>query len=115
MRSINEQLLYRNVQRFRDGLASQAHRLCVSLNSRLASKEEEKEARCHEASKLVPSGQVALKRVDERDARGLQISRRRISAGIQRYVPTPNTAQFKTPHANENLCRYLRRAKLKMK
>ena len=39
-----EQVLHRNVQRFRGGLVFKAHRLCVSLNSRLkSSKEEEKE------------------------------------------------------------------------
>jgi len=36
---------HRNVQRFRGGLVFKAHRLCVSLNSRLESnKEEEEEA-----------------------------------------------------------------------
>ena len=39
--SIREQLLDRNVQRFRGGLAFKAHRLCVSLNSRLESNKEE--------------------------------------------------------------------------
>jgi len=33
----------RNVQRFRGGLVFKAHRLCVSLNSRLESKKEEEE------------------------------------------------------------------------
>jgi hypothetical protein len=33
----------KNVQRFRGGLASKAQRLCVSLNSRLESNEEEDE------------------------------------------------------------------------
>ena len=32
---------YRNVQRFRDGLVLKAHRLRVSLNSRLESNKEE--------------------------------------------------------------------------
>jgi len=32
----------RNVQRFRGGLVFKAHRLCVSLNSRLGSNKEEK-------------------------------------------------------------------------
>jgi len=41
--SIEEQLLYRNVQRFRGGLVSKAHRLCVSLNSRLESNKEEED------------------------------------------------------------------------
>jgi len=41
--SIQEQLLYRNVQRFRGGLVFEAHRLCVSLNSRLESNKEEEE------------------------------------------------------------------------
>ena len=35
------QLLYINVQRFRGGLVFKAHRLCVSLNSRLESGNEE--------------------------------------------------------------------------
>jgi len=39
------QVLNRNVQRFRGGLAFKAHRLCVSLNSRLESNKEE-ERRC---------------------------------------------------------------------
>jgi len=38
------QLLHRNVQRFRGGLVFKAHRLCVSLNSRLESDKEEDEA-----------------------------------------------------------------------
>ena len=38
-----EQLLYRNVQRFRGGLVFKGHRLCVSLNSRLESNKEEEE------------------------------------------------------------------------
>ena len=37
------QLLPRNVQRFRGGLVSKAHRLCVSLNSKLESNKEEEE------------------------------------------------------------------------
>jgi len=37
-----DQLLHRNVQRFRGGLVFKAHRLCVvSLNSRLESNKEE--------------------------------------------------------------------------
>ena len=32
---------YRNVQRFRGGLVFKAHRLCVSLNSRLENEKEE--------------------------------------------------------------------------
>jgi len=36
-----EKLLHTNVQRFRGGLVFKAHRLCVSLNSRLESKKEE--------------------------------------------------------------------------
>ena len=39
------QLLRRNVKRFRGGLVFQAHRLCVSLNSRLGSNKEEEENR----------------------------------------------------------------------
>ena len=34
-------MINRNVQRFRGGLAFKAHRLCVSLNSRLESNREE--------------------------------------------------------------------------
>ena len=37
-----EQLLHKNVQRFRGGLVFKVHRLCVSLTSRLESNEEEK-------------------------------------------------------------------------
>jgi len=40
---IREQLLHKNVQRFRGGLVVKAHRLCVSLNSRLDSNNEERE------------------------------------------------------------------------
>ena len=40
-RGEKQQLLYRNVQRFRGGLVFEAHRLCVSLNSRLESNKEE--------------------------------------------------------------------------
>jgi len=39
--SIEEQLLRRNVNRFREGLVLKAHRLCVPLNSRLDSNKEE--------------------------------------------------------------------------
>jgi len=39
-----EQLLYRNMQRFQGGLVLKAHRLCVSLNSRLESNKEKREA-----------------------------------------------------------------------
>jgi len=42
-RSRCSRLLLRNVQRFPDGLVSKAHRLCVSLNSRLDSHKKEKE------------------------------------------------------------------------
>jgi len=38
-----EQTIHRNVQRFRGGLVFKAHRLCVSLNSRLESNKEEEE------------------------------------------------------------------------
>ena len=41
-RGPTEQLLHRNVQRFPGGLVFKAHRLCVSLNSRLESNKEEK-------------------------------------------------------------------------
>jgi len=39
--SISDQLLHRNVQRFRGGLVFKAHRLFVSLNSRRESNKEE--------------------------------------------------------------------------
>ena len=45
-----EQLLHRNVQRFRGGLVFKAHRLCVSLNSRLNEEERNEaaiEPHCH--------------------------------------------------------------------
>ena len=38
---LREQLLHRSVQRFRGGLVFKAHRLCVSLDSRLESNKEE--------------------------------------------------------------------------
>ena len=38
-----EQLFHRDAQRFRGGLVFKAHRLCVSLNSRLQSNKEEEE------------------------------------------------------------------------
>jgi len=38
-----EKLLHRNLQRFRDGLVFKAHRICVSLNSRLESNNEGEE------------------------------------------------------------------------
>jgi len=41
---VSGELLRRNVQRFRGGLVFKAHRLCVSLNSRLESDEEEKKS-----------------------------------------------------------------------
>jgi len=41
--SIWEQLLHINVLRFRGGLVFKAHRLCVSLNSKLESNEEEED------------------------------------------------------------------------
>ena len=40
---VREQLLYINVQRFRGGLVSQAHRLCVSRTFRLESNKEAEE------------------------------------------------------------------------
>jgi len=43
-----EQLLSRNVQRFRGGLVFKAHRLCALLNSRLASNKEEEEGHLEE-------------------------------------------------------------------
>jgi len=42
-------VLHINVQRFRGGLVFKAHRLCVSLNSRLESNKEEEEYRREEA------------------------------------------------------------------
>jgi len=39
--AIGDALTLRNVQRFRGGLVFKAHRLCVSLNSRLESNKEE--------------------------------------------------------------------------
>ena len=41
MTGIGEQLINRNVQRFRGGFVVKAHRLYVSLNYRLESNEEE--------------------------------------------------------------------------
>ena len=41
-----EELLHRNVKRFRGGLVSEAHRLCGSLNSRLESNKEEEDSSC---------------------------------------------------------------------
>jgi len=41
---LSEQLFCRNVKRFRGGLVFKAHRLCVSLNSRLESNKEAEEA-----------------------------------------------------------------------
>ena len=45
MRARERELLHRTVQRFRGGIVFKAHRLCVSLNSRMESnqKEEKKE------------------------------------------------------------------------
>ena len=40
---LREQLLHRNVQRFRGGLVFKDHRLCESLNPRLESNKEEEE------------------------------------------------------------------------
>jgi len=47
----DQELLYINVQRFRGGVVFKAHRLCVSLNSRLESnnEEEEEEQAMHES------------------------------------------------------------------
>ena len=41
--SIQEQLLQRDVRRFRGGLLFKALKLCVSINTRLESNKEEKE------------------------------------------------------------------------
>jgi len=43
--TMDARMLLRNVQQFRGGLVFKAHRLCVSLNSRLESNKEEKHAR----------------------------------------------------------------------
>ena len=43
--TVPEQLLHINMQRFRGGLVFKAHRLCVSLNSRLGTNKEEEEYR----------------------------------------------------------------------
>jgi len=43
--SETRQLLHRNVQRFRGGLVVKAHRLCVSLTSKLESNNEEEEVK----------------------------------------------------------------------
>ena len=40
---VGAQLLHRNLQRFRGGLVSKAHGLCVSLNSRLEKNDEDEE------------------------------------------------------------------------
>ena len=42
-KTVRKQACPRNVQRFRGGLVFQAHRLCVSLNSRLDSNTEKEE------------------------------------------------------------------------
>ena len=44
--AFREQLLHRNVQRFRGGLVFKAHRPCVPLNSRLESNKEEEFGDC---------------------------------------------------------------------
>jgi len=52
---LGTQLLYRNVQRLRGGLVFKAHRLCLSLNSRLESnKEEEKKYSTQGPSRVIP-------------------------------------------------------------
>ena len=43
---VHSQVKNNYVQRFRDGLVFKAHRLCVSLNSKLEGNEEEEAARC---------------------------------------------------------------------
>jgi len=43
-----QQLLHKNVQRFRGGLVFKAYRLCVSLNSRRESNEEEEDTKTSE-------------------------------------------------------------------
>ena len=44
-RRVREQLLHRNVQRLQGGLVLKAHRLCVSLNSRLECNKKRREVR----------------------------------------------------------------------
>jgi len=51
--SVCEELLHRNVQRFRGGLVFKAHGLCVSLNTGLESNEEEEEEEEEEEGGLI--------------------------------------------------------------
>jgi len=59
------QLLHRNVQRFRGGLVFKAHRLCVSLNSRLESNKEvpERSLESHGAALREASDHDLVRRV----------------------------------------------------
>ena len=58
---VPQQLLHINVQRFQGGLVLEAHRLCVSLNSRLESnKEEEDEVCLHRRSSTGEGGTSLL-------------------------------------------------------
>jgi len=57
-----EQLLHRNLKRFRDGLVFKAHRLCVALNSRLESNKEEGEV---QTLRSQMGWQVCMRRVGE--------------------------------------------------
>jgi len=59
-----EQILHRNVQRFRGELVFKAHTLCVSLNSRLESNEEEEEM-CSDDDGAVWRGQGGARRRGE--------------------------------------------------
>ena len=52
-----EQLLHRNVQRFRGRLVFKTHRLCVSLNSRLESNKDE--GRVSGSGTALPDGDAA--------------------------------------------------------
>ena len=54
LKSVSEVKIHRNVQRFRGGLVFKAHRLCVSLNSRLGSNKEEAEQLWHGIAKSGP-------------------------------------------------------------
>ena len=56
-----EQLLHKHVQRFRGGLVSKAHRLCVSLNSRLESNKEEEGAQRRCLPRSDPPRELALR------------------------------------------------------
>jgi len=75
------ELLHRNVQRFRGGLVFKAHRLCISLNSRLESSTEEEEGL---GSNLVLNREADVREVE-----------------INWY-----SSQFKNSHFTEMCCGY---------